>query len=51
MSHMKALMKKTFEPDPLIYCKCLASEVRSFIKKMTKLARRNEKPKARPDPT
>jgi len=41
-------IQKIYELAPLMYCKCLASETLSFIKKIAKLAIKNEKPKVNP---
>ena len=49
MSQKKALNQKMYGLQPFKYCKCLEPDDLSFIKKMAKLAIKNEKPKFRPE--
>jgi hypothetical protein len=48
ISHKNVHIQKMSELAPLIYCKCLASETLSLIKKIAKLAIKNENPKVNP---
>jgi hypothetical protein len=49
MSQKKALNQKMYGLQPFKYCKCLEPDDLSFIKKIAKLAIKNEKPKLRPE--
>ena len=48
-SQKKALNQNIYGLQPFKYCKCLAPEDLSLIKKIAKLAIKNEKPKLRPE--